>query len=39
MHLLRALLIWLMLALPASAQQTSPPVLLIDSDRIFVETL
>lgn len=39
MVVLRALLIWLMLALPASAQQGAPQVLIIDSDRLFFETL
>lgn len=39
MVILRALLIWLMLALPASAQQGAPQVLIIDSDRLFFETL
>ncbi|MEL6685456.1 MAG: OmpH family outer membrane protein [Pseudomonadota bacterium] len=39
MTMLRAFFVWLILALPASAQQTSPPVLIIDSERLFVETL
>ena len=39
MGVLRLVLVWLLLALPASAQQTSPPVLIIDSERIFAETL
>jgi len=39
MGILRALLVWLILVLPASAQQTSPPVLIVDSERLFVETL
>ncbi|EBA11004.1 OmpH family outer membrane protein [Roseobacter sp. CCS2] len=39
MAFLHAILVWLILALPASAQQTSPPVLIIDSERLFVETL
>ena len=39
MSLLRAILVWLILVLPASAQQTSPPVLIIDSERLFLETL
>ena len=39
MTILRAFFVWLILALPASAQQTSPPVLIIDSERLFVETL
>ena len=36
---LRALLIWLMLAPVASAQQNGPAVLIIDSERLFFETL
>ena len=39
MTALRAILILLLLALPAAAQQTSPPVLIIDSERLFVETI
>lgn len=39
MGVLRALVVWLILVLPASAQQTSPPVLIVDSERLFVETL
>ncbi len=39
MTMLRVFFVWLILALPASAQQTSPPVLIIDSERLFVETL
>lgn len=39
MIILRALLVWLMLALPASAQQDAPQVLIVDSDRLFFETL
>lgn len=39
MMILRALLVWLMLALPASAQQDAPQVLIVDSDRLFFETL
>ncbi len=39
MGLLRAFFVWVILALPASAQQTSPPILIIDSERLFVETL
>lgn len=39
MGVLRALVVWLMLVLPVSAQQTSPPVLIVDSERLFVETL
>lgn len=39
MGFLRAFLVWLILALPASAQQASPPILIIDSERLFIETL
>ena len=39
MGLFRAILMWLILALPASAQPASPPVLIIDSERLFIETL
>jgi len=39
MALLRAFLVWLILVLPASAQQTLPPVLIVDSERLFIETL
>jgi len=39
MAILRALVVWLILVLPASAQQTSPEVLIVDSDRLFLETL
>lgn len=36
----RAIIVWLVLALPAAAQeQTAPPVLIIDSDRLYFETL
>jgi Skp family chaperone for outer membrane proteins len=35
---LRACLIWLMLALPVSAQQGGTPVLIIDSEQLFFET-
>ena len=38
MYWLRAFLIWLMLALPASAQQSEPSVLIIDRERVFFET-
>lgn len=38
MTLLRAFLVWLVLTLPAVAQQASPQVLIVDSDRLFVET-
>lgn len=39
MGILRACLLWLLLAMPATGQQTSPQVLIIDSERLFVETL
>lgn len=39
MLILRALALWLVLALPGAAQQVSPPVLILDSERLFVETL
>lgn len=39
MLILRAVLLWFFLVLPASAQQSSPPVLIVDSDRLFLETL
>lgn len=39
MGILRAIIVWLILVLPASAQQPSVPVLIVDSDRLFVETL
>jgi len=39
MRLLRVFLIWLALSVPGMAQQTSPDVLIIDSERLFVETL
>lgn len=39
MALIRAFLVWLILALPASAQQSAPPILIVDSERLFVETL
>ena len=38
MFWVRTCLVWLMLALPASAQQSGPPVLVIDSQRVFFET-
>ena len=34
----RWIAVWLLLALPASAQQTAPSVLVIDSERLFFET-
>ena len=39
MGFLRAFAIWLMLVLPASAQQSGPPILIVDSERLFIETL
>jgi len=36
---LRACLIWLVLAVPAAAQQDGPPILIVDRERLFVETL
>jgi Skp family chaperone for outer membrane proteins len=39
MGVLRAFVIWLVLALPASAQQSSPPILIVDSERLLIETL
>ncbi|MGJ8587028.1 MAG: OmpH family outer membrane protein [Yoonia sp.] len=39
MGILRAIMVWLILVLPASAQQSSPAVLIVDSDRLFLETL
>ena len=39
MRILKAFVIWALLALPAFAQQSSPPILIVDSDRLFVETL
>ncbi len=39
MRLLAAILFWLALALPSAAQQSSPSVLIIDSDRLYTETL
>ncbi len=38
MFWVRTCLVWLMLSLPASAQQSGPPVLVIDSQRVFFET-
>lgn len=38
MILWRAIAVWLLLALPALAQQSGPQVLIIDSDRLFFET-
>ena len=35
---LRVFFVWLMLALPLSAQQSGPSVLIIDSERVFFET-
>lgn len=39
MMVLRGFLVWLLLALPAGAQQLSPQVLIVDTDRLFVETV
>ncbi len=36
---LRACLVWLLLVSPAVAQQTSSQILIIDSERLFFETL
>lgn len=38
MSWIRVFFVWLMLALPAAAQQNGPPVLIIDSERLFFET-
>ncbi|WP_375255778.1 OmpH family outer membrane protein [Yoonia sp.] len=38
MHWLRAFLIWVVLAVPAAAQQQSTSVLIIDRERVFLET-
>ncbi len=39
MGILRAFFVWLLLTLPVSAQQTSPPVLIVDSERLYTGTL
>lgn len=39
MGFLRAFVIWLVLAIPASAQQSGPPILIVDLERLFEETL
>ena len=40
MRVLHAIVVWLLLAMPAVSQQSvQPQVLIIDSDRIFFETL
>ena len=39
MRLFAAILLWLGLALSVSAQQTSPQILIMDSERLFIETL
>ncbi|WP_106744300.1 OmpH family outer membrane protein [Yoonia maritima] len=39
MNLWRAILAWLLLAIPAAAQDGAPQILIIDSDRIYYETL
>jgi hypothetical protein len=33
-----AIAVWLVLALPLAAQQSGPQVLIVDSDRLFLET-
>lgn len=38
-HWFRSILIWLVLAVPAAAQQDVSPILIIDRDRVFFETL
>lgn len=38
MRLWSAIAVWLLLALPIAAQQSGPQVLIIDSDRLFLET-
>lgn len=38
MILWRAIAVWVLLALPAVAQQSGPQVLIVDSDRLFFET-
>lgn len=38
MGVLRWLLVWVLLAVPAAAQQAAPPVLILDSERLFFET-
>ena len=35
----RAMAVWLLLALPAAAQPSGPQILIIDSERLFFETL
>ncbi len=39
MMIWRAIAVLLMLAVPAAAQQSQPQVMIIDSDRVYVETL
>lgn len=40
MQLWRAIVVWLLLALPVAAQDETPPqVLIINSDRLYLETL
>lgn len=39
MRWLAMIALWFALALPSAAQQTSPSVLIIDSDRLYTETL
>jgi Skp family chaperone for outer membrane proteins len=38
MRLWSAIAVWLLLALPLAAQQSGPQVLIVDSDRLFLET-
>lgn len=39
MLVLRVFFVWVLLAMPAVAQQSSPQVLIVDSERLFFETL
>jgi len=39
MRLIAAILLWLGLTLSVSAQQNSPQILIMDSERLFIETL
>ena len=38
MRIIRACLLWLLLAVPAAAQEGRPPILIIDSDRLYSES-
>ena len=38
MRIIRACLLWLLLAVPAAAQEARPPILIIDSDRLYSES-